>query len=225
MQQEANLFLANSFETIDKWFVFMWVIIACTDVKWPRGCLLLCLWIFIKVSCTMSTCDFMKPHFRFMMVNLFCHSPALYPGQMRAPLFLAPRLFHFRDKPFLRELNRTGRDWGEIGGPCPVCCHRVADQGLAGPTATKVCRPLTMAPMTIMNQWHLGPSAFGHLVLSSHPKTFKIRNSMETLASWHIVSFCLPLMLHIPISLISPGNKYSAVCLLPINVCFTPKNY
>lgn len=46
------------------------------------------------------------------------------------------------------------------------------------------------------------------------------------LGSWYITgSFCLSLTLHIPTSLISPGNKYSAICLPPLDVCLTPKNY
>lgn len=47
----------------------------------------------------------MKPRFRFMMIAVFCHGSILYPGQVRAPLFLAPRLCHFRDNPSLRELS------------------------------------------------------------------------------------------------------------------------
>lgn len=53
----------------------------------------------------MSMYGFMEPQFRFTMINVFCHSFVLYPGQMRAPLFLAPCLFHFRDNPFLRQLT------------------------------------------------------------------------------------------------------------------------
>lgn len=48
---------------------------------------------------------FMEPRFRLMMINVFCHGSILYPGQMRAPLFLAPRLYHFRDDLSLRELS------------------------------------------------------------------------------------------------------------------------
>jgi len=81
----------------------MWVIIVRTAVKWPWGGQLLCSWILIKVSWTMSMCGFMEPRFRFVMINLFCHGSALYPGQMRAPLLLAPCLF--RDHPFLRQLT------------------------------------------------------------------------------------------------------------------------
>lgn len=102
VQYEANLFLANKIAW-KPWFVFMRVIIICTDVKRPQGGQLLCSWILIKVSWAMRMCGFMEPCFRFMMINVFCQSSALYPGQMRAPLFLAPCLF--RDNPFLTELT------------------------------------------------------------------------------------------------------------------------
>lgn len=50
-------------------------------------------------------CGFMESHFRFRGFNAFYHSSILYTGQMRAPLFLAPFLCHFRDNPSLRDLS------------------------------------------------------------------------------------------------------------------------
>lgn len=148
---------------------------------------------------------------------------------MRAPLFLAACLFS--DNPFLRELTGQTMTGGGDQRTVPYLLSQGSWLGFR-PSALNpcplpgVCRPLTMAPMTIMDQWRLGPLAFGHLVLSSHPKTFKIRHSVEMLGSWYVtVSFCLSLTLRIPTSLISPGNNYSATCLPPLDVCLTPKKY
>jgi len=49
----------------------------------------------------------------FMLISVFCYSSVLYPGQMRALLFLTLCLSHFKGNPFLRELKEQTMTGGK----------------------------------------------------------------------------------------------------------------
>lgn len=105
----------NILETIEKCFIFLWVIIICTEVKWPQGGQLLCSWVLIKVSHTLSMCGFMEPCSWFMMINVFCHSSVLYLGLFSSTSEVIPSSESSQHRPWQGVEERT----------VPVCCHRV----------------------------------------------------------------------------------------------------